>query len=176
MPSARAVCRLMMNSNLVGCRIGRSASFFPVRMRPTRSQGNCSPRSVPQTHAWSEIRQGVRAHRNRHHQRMQVVVAKLPDSSAINSLPADTQRILTIPLTSLLFMHFSQLIWRDTYHEAERVVRGAQMARNQNDLSEVVTRRKFPSSACRPQTSPTVVGSSRRPTCRCVRGFAPCTL
>ena len=35
---------------------------------------------------------------------------KLSDSSAINSLPADTQRRLTIPLTSLLLLHFSQLI------------------------------------------------------------------
>src|SRR5262245_48550770 len=34
MPSALAVWRLMTNSNLVGCKIGRSAAFSPLRMRP----------------------------------------------------------------------------------------------------------------------------------------------
>jgi hypothetical protein len=34
-PSALAVLRLMTNSNLVGCRTGRSAGFSPLRMRPT---------------------------------------------------------------------------------------------------------------------------------------------
>src|SRR5262249_60164605 len=33
-PIVLAVCRLMTNSNLVGCRIGRSAGFSPLRMRP----------------------------------------------------------------------------------------------------------------------------------------------
>jgi hypothetical protein len=35
MPSILAVCRLMTNSNLVGCRTGRSAGFPPLRMRST---------------------------------------------------------------------------------------------------------------------------------------------
>src|SRR5215831_13129474 len=35
MPSTLAVCRLMTNSNLVGCMIGRSAGFSPLRTRPT---------------------------------------------------------------------------------------------------------------------------------------------
>jgi hypothetical protein len=34
MPSARAVCRLMMNSNLVDCSTGRSAGLAPLRMLP----------------------------------------------------------------------------------------------------------------------------------------------
>ena len=34
MPSARAVCRLMTNSNLVDCRTGRSAGLAPLRMLP----------------------------------------------------------------------------------------------------------------------------------------------
>src|SRR5262249_25707 len=34
MPSAWAVCRLMTNSNVVGCITGRSAGFSPLRMRP----------------------------------------------------------------------------------------------------------------------------------------------
>jgi len=34
-PSALAALRLMASSNLVGCRIGRSAGFSPLRMRPT---------------------------------------------------------------------------------------------------------------------------------------------
>ena len=33
-PSALAVLRLMTNSNLVGCRTGRSAGFSPLRIRP----------------------------------------------------------------------------------------------------------------------------------------------
>jgi hypothetical protein len=33
--SALAALRLMANSNLVGCRTGRSAGFSPLRMRPT---------------------------------------------------------------------------------------------------------------------------------------------
>jgi hypothetical protein len=33
-PSARAVCTLMTNSNLVDCTTGRSAGFSPLRMRP----------------------------------------------------------------------------------------------------------------------------------------------
>src|SRR5262249_50853507 len=33
-PIVLAVCRLMTNSNLVGCRIGRSAGCSPLRMRP----------------------------------------------------------------------------------------------------------------------------------------------
>src|SRR5262245_42152979 len=33
-PSARAVCRLMMNSNLVARITGRSAGFSPLRTRP----------------------------------------------------------------------------------------------------------------------------------------------
>jgi hypothetical protein len=32
-PRIVAVCRLMMNSNLVGCSTGRSASFSPLRVR-----------------------------------------------------------------------------------------------------------------------------------------------
>ena len=34
-PIARAVLRLMIRSNLVGCNTGRSAGFAPLRMRPT---------------------------------------------------------------------------------------------------------------------------------------------
>ena len=34
-PSAFAVLRLMISSNLVGCITGRSAGFSPLRMRPT---------------------------------------------------------------------------------------------------------------------------------------------
>src|SRR5262249_43305846 len=34
-PSASAVCRLMTSSNLVACRIGRSAGFSPLRIRAT---------------------------------------------------------------------------------------------------------------------------------------------
>ena len=34
-PSALAVLRLMTNSNLVGCRTGRSAGLAPLRIRPT---------------------------------------------------------------------------------------------------------------------------------------------
>ena len=34
MPSARAVCRLMTNSNLVDCSTGRSAGFAPLRILP----------------------------------------------------------------------------------------------------------------------------------------------
>jgi hypothetical protein len=34
-PSALAVLRLITNSNLVGCKTGRSAGFSPLRMRPT---------------------------------------------------------------------------------------------------------------------------------------------
>src|SRR5262249_61241899 len=34
MPSALAVCRLMMNSNLLACMTGRSAVRSPLRMRP----------------------------------------------------------------------------------------------------------------------------------------------
>src|ERR1700692_2036937 len=34
MPSARAVCRLMTNSNLVDCTTGRAAGLAPLRMRP----------------------------------------------------------------------------------------------------------------------------------------------
>src|SRR5438876_6438555 len=34
-PSALAVCRLITNSNLVGCVTGKSAGFSPLRMRPT---------------------------------------------------------------------------------------------------------------------------------------------
>ena len=33
-PSVRAVCRLITNSNLVGCITGKSAGFSPLRMRP----------------------------------------------------------------------------------------------------------------------------------------------
>src|SRR5438309_11701467 len=33
-PSAWAVCRLMTNSNVVGCITGRSDGFSPLRMRP----------------------------------------------------------------------------------------------------------------------------------------------
>jgi hypothetical protein len=33
--SVLAVLRLMINSNLVGCRTGRSAGFSPLRIRPT---------------------------------------------------------------------------------------------------------------------------------------------
>jgi hypothetical protein len=33
-PSALAVCRLMTNSNLIGCMTGRSAGFSPLRIRP----------------------------------------------------------------------------------------------------------------------------------------------
>src|SRR5262249_53100198 len=33
-PRALAVWRLMMNSNFVGCTIGRSAGLAPLRMRP----------------------------------------------------------------------------------------------------------------------------------------------
>src|SRR5262249_18848927 len=32
MPSARAVCRLITNSNLVDCKTGRSAGFAPLRI------------------------------------------------------------------------------------------------------------------------------------------------
>src|SRR5262249_59436495 len=35
MPSTLAVCTLMTNSNLVGCMIGRSDGFLPLRTRPT---------------------------------------------------------------------------------------------------------------------------------------------
>ena len=35
MPSVRAVCRLMTNSNRVGCMTGISAGFSPLSMRPT---------------------------------------------------------------------------------------------------------------------------------------------
>src|SRR5262249_12643873 len=35
MPSAFAVFILITNSNLVGCRIGKSAGFSPLRIRPT---------------------------------------------------------------------------------------------------------------------------------------------
>jgi hypothetical protein len=34
MPSARAVCRLMTNSNLINCSTGRSAGLAPLRMWP----------------------------------------------------------------------------------------------------------------------------------------------
>jgi hypothetical protein len=34
-PIALAVVRLMISSNLVGCKTGRSAGFWPLRMRPT---------------------------------------------------------------------------------------------------------------------------------------------
>jgi hypothetical protein len=34
MPSARAVCKLMTNSNLVDCSTGRSAGLAPLRMLP----------------------------------------------------------------------------------------------------------------------------------------------
>ena len=34
MPSARAVCRLMANSNLVVCSTGRSAGLAPLRILP----------------------------------------------------------------------------------------------------------------------------------------------
>src|SRR5262249_49433283 len=34
MPSARAVCRLITNSNLVGCTTGKSAGFAPLRILP----------------------------------------------------------------------------------------------------------------------------------------------
>src|SRR5262249_36464007 len=34
-PIALAVVRFMTNSNLVGCKTGRSAGFSPLRMRPT---------------------------------------------------------------------------------------------------------------------------------------------
>jgi hypothetical protein len=37
MPSVLAVCRLMTNSNLVGCWTGISAGFSPLRMRPTET-------------------------------------------------------------------------------------------------------------------------------------------
>ena len=33
-PSKRAVCRLIMNSNLVDCKTGRSAGLAPLRMLP----------------------------------------------------------------------------------------------------------------------------------------------
>jgi hypothetical protein len=33
-PSARAVCRLIANTNLVDCSTGRSAGLAPLRMRP----------------------------------------------------------------------------------------------------------------------------------------------
>jgi hypothetical protein len=35
MPSARAVSRLMTNSNLLDCTTGKSAGVAPLRMRPT---------------------------------------------------------------------------------------------------------------------------------------------
>jgi hypothetical protein len=34
-PSAFAVLRLMTNSNLLGCRIGKLFGFSPARIRPT---------------------------------------------------------------------------------------------------------------------------------------------
>jgi hypothetical protein len=34
MPSARAVCRLMTNSNLLNCSTGRSAGLVPLRILP----------------------------------------------------------------------------------------------------------------------------------------------
>jgi hypothetical protein len=34
-PNAFAVLRLITSSNLVGCSIGRSAGFSPLRIRPT---------------------------------------------------------------------------------------------------------------------------------------------
>src|SRR5262249_13703942 len=33
-PSASAVCKLITNSNLLACRIGKSAGFSPLRTRP----------------------------------------------------------------------------------------------------------------------------------------------
>src|SRR5260370_41498890 len=33
-PNASAVCRLITNSNLLACRIGRSPGFSPLRIRP----------------------------------------------------------------------------------------------------------------------------------------------
>jgi len=48
-PSALAVLRLMISSNLVGVWIGRSAGFAPLRMRSVYSAAgrNCAAKSLP---------------------------------------------------------------------------------------------------------------------------------